>query len=83
MIMDRKTIRKAFKDIGYSVSFKRNPFNANLCNLAFKTADMVKPHVTASSNVYSADSYNKHKSAFDLVNKFRGEFLEDTDQKIC
>ena len=81
--MDRKTIRKAFKDIGYSVSFKRNPFNADLCNLAFKTAEMVNPLVASSSNVCSFDTYDKHKPAFNLALSFRGEFLEDTDQKIC
>lgn len=81
--MDRKTIRKAFKDIGYTVSFKRNPFNANLCNLAFKTAEMVNPLVVSSAKVYSVDTYNKHKAAFDMANKFCGEFLDDTDQKIC
>lgn len=81
--MDRKTIRKAFKDIGYTVSFKRNPFNANLCNLAFKNDEMLKPVAVTSSSVYGADFRQTHAAAFDLANKFRGEFLEDTDQKIC
>ncbi len=80
--MDRKTIRKAFKDIGYKVSFQRNPFNCDICNIAFKTDEMLKPVVVSLANVYGAEFYAAHKTAFDLAGKFKGEYLEDTDQKI-
>lgn len=81
--MDRLTVRKAFKAIGYSVSFRRNPCNDRLCNLAFKNGEMIKPVVISSSNVYSADFRKAHAEAFDLAVSFTGKFLEDTEQKIC
>ncbi len=80
--MDRKTIRKAFKDIGYKVSFQINPFNCDICNIAFKNDEMLKPAVVSSGSVYGAEFYTAHKPAFDLAGKFKGEFMEDTDQKI-
>lgn len=78
----RKDIRSAFKAIGYSVSFKRNPFNDGLCNLAFKDAGLLKPVVVASANCFGTDTLTKHKKAFDLAISYKGDYLTDTEQKI-
>jgi hypothetical protein len=78
----RKDIRNAFKVIGYTVSFKRNTFNDSLCNLAFKSPEMLKPIVVAPANCYSVETIEKHKKAFDLANSYNGDYLTDTEQKI-
>lgn len=78
----RKDVRSAFKAIGYSVSFKRNPFNDGLCNLAFKDGEMLKPVVVASANCFTVETVTKHKKAFDLANSYKGDYLTDTEQKI-
>lgn len=78
----RNEVRKAFKAIGYNVSFKRNPFNDSICNVAFKDASILKPIVVASANCFSPETYEKHKPAFLLANSFKGYTLTDTDQKI-
>ena len=78
----RKEIRKAFKEIGYSVSFKRNPFNDAICNIAFKNSEMLKPIVVASANCYSSETFHKHNVAFALANSFKGYKMTDTEQQI-
>lgn len=78
----RNDVRKAFKEIGYKVSFKRNPFNDTLCNLGFQSADMLKPIVVAASNCYSVETYSIHEQAFALACSYKGTKLTDTDQKI-
>lgn len=80
--MIRSDIRKAFKAIGYTVSFPRNKFNHALCNIAFKNGDCLHPIVVASGNCYSPETYAAHRQAFDLALTFKGEWLEDTEQKI-
>ena len=85
-LTNRKDIRKAFKTIGYKVSFKSNPFNRNLCNIAFLPMILdnpaQKPIIISSANCYSKELIGKHKTAFDLANKYKGCLLEDTEQKI-
>lgn len=78
----RNDVRSAFKAIGYTVTFKRNPHNDNLCNLAFKRGDLARPIVVASANCYSVETMTDHKKAFELANSFVGDILTDTDQKI-
>ena len=78
----RTEVRKAFKAIGYSVSFKRNPFKDTVCNIAFKTAEMINPIVANGSTCYSAETFESHKKAFALANDFKGFVMTDTDQKI-
>lgn len=78
----RTEIRKAFKEIGYSVSFKRNPFKDSICNIAFKTHDMLKPIVVNASTCYSAETFETHKEAFALANSYKGFTMTDTEQKI-
>ena len=80
--MNRSDVRKAFKNIGYAVTFKRNPFNDNLCNIGFKDENMLKPIIVSSANCYSAETFEKHRQAFDLANSLKGVELEDTEQKI-
>jgi len=75
----RKEVRQAFKSAGYSVSFKRNPFNSDICSLAWRNPDMLRP---VDGNVFSAEFYSQHKIAFDLANSFKQVYLTDTDQKI-
>ena len=82
METNRKDIRAAFKSIGYSVSFQRNPFNPDICNLGFKTPDMLKPIVCNSSNCFSSETFEKHRLAFDLATSYKGQYLVDTEQKI-
>ena len=78
----RIDIRKAFKAIGYRVSFKRNPFRGTLCTIAFQSPDMLKPCEVSSSSVYGAEFRQQHEAAFSMANGYRGHFLEDTEQKI-
>lgn len=78
----RKIVREVFKKIGYKVSFPRNPFNDSLCNIAFKTGDMLKPIVVAAANCQTPETYEKHRKAFELALSFKGFQLTDTDQKI-
>lgn len=78
----RNDIRKAFKAIGYRVSFKRNPFKDTLCTIAFQSADMLKPCEVSSSSVYGSEFLQQHAAAFALANSYRGQVLEDTEQKI-
>lgn len=78
----RKQIREAFKTAGYSVSFQRHPFNDGLCYIAFKNAEMIKPRRVADGEIYSQETYDKHKQAFQTANIFRGLYLTDTEQKI-
>lgn len=78
----RNDIRKAFAAIGYRVSFKRNPFKDTLCSIAFQSSDMLKPCEVSSSSVYGAEFRQQHDAAFALANSYRGQYLEDTDQKI-
>lgn len=78
----RSDVRKAFKAIGYRVSFKRNPFKDTLCTIAFQSPNMLKPCEVSSSSVYGADFYQQHENAFRLAGIYRGQFLEDTEQKI-
>ena len=78
----RKEVRAQFKEIGYKVSFIRNPFKDSLCNIAFKNDTMLKPCEVNSSNVYSEDFYTKHNKAFVLANSLKHSILTDTDQKI-
>ena len=82
MITTRKVIRQAFKAIGYTVSFKRNPFKGTLCNIAFKNAAMYSPIVVSAANVYSAETYTEHRAAFELATSFKGATLSDTEQKV-
>ena len=78
----RSDIRKAFKAIGYRVSFKRNPIQDTLCTISFQSPDMLKPCEVSSCAVYSAEFRLQHDMAFALSNNFRGQYLADTDQKI-
>lgn len=78
----RKDVRTAFKAIGYRVSFKRNPFKDNLCTIAFMSGDMLKPCEVSSSSVYGAEFRLQHAAAFAIADSYRGQFLEDTEQKI-
>lgn len=78
----RSDVRKAFKAIGYRVSFKRNPFKDTLCTIAFQSPDMLKPCEVSSCAVYSTEFSLQHDAAFTLTNHFRGQFLDDTEQKI-
>lgn len=80
--MTRNDIRKAFRAIGYKVSFVRNPVRNSLCNIAFQSADMLKPCAVCSAGVYSAEFRQQHDAAFSLALSFVGVVLEDTEQKI-
>lgn len=78
----RTIIRKQFAAIGYKVSFKRNPFNSNLCSLAWKDDVMLKPQEMSSCNCYGSEFITKHQAAFTLSNSLKNYILTDTDQKI-
>lgn len=78
----RNDIRAAFRSIGYRISFRRNPLKDTLCTIAFQSPDMLKPCEVSSSSVYGAEFYQQHAAAFILAGIYRGQFLEDTDQKI-
>ena len=78
----RSDVRKAFKAIGYRVSFKRNPFKDALCTIAFQSPDMLKPCEVSNGSVYGADFHQQHEAAFRLADIYRSQFLEDTEQKI-
>ena len=78
----RKIIRNDFAAIGYRVSFKRNPCTDTLCAIAFQSPNMLKPCEISSSNVYDAEFYRQHEAAFALADIYRGQCLEDTEQKI-
>ena len=81
-MLTRTDIRRAFKAIGYRASFKRNPFNDALCTISFQSHGMLKPCEVSTCAVYSVEFRSQHDMAFALINNFRGQYLDDTEQKI-
>lgn len=75
----RNEIRKAFKSVGYRVSFVRNPLNDAIVRLSFGDDGL---HFISTGDCVGADFYSKHHQAYELAVKFKGFFLTDTDQRI-
>jgi hypothetical protein len=77
----RLAIRKAFKEINYSVTFQRNPFRDGLCAIGFKNSQLLRP--VMQGNAVGVEFYKAHEQAFILIQSFAGSYLTDTDQKIA
>ncbi len=81
MSIEKKAIRKAFKDIGYKASFMNNPITgSNSVSLTFHGNGIEKPE--HYSNVYFPSFHKLHKAAFDLLRTFEGAVLECSERKI-
>lgn len=75
----RNEVRKAFKSIGYRVSFVRNPLNDSIVRLSFSDDGL---DFISTGDCIDADSYEKNRQAYELAVKFEGSCLTDTDQKV-
>lgn len=64
-------IRNAFKAMGYKVSFRTNPFKSTLAHLVIAGNGIVGMMIS-DATVISAETFNKHKPMFDLLNTVRG-----------
>lgn len=67
--MDKLSIkegRKQLKALGYTLHARANPFKSELKTLGFSGNGAAD---TSGGNVFPAEFYNKHKSAFEILNR--------------
>lgn len=81
--MTKAQVRKLFRDQGYKISLRANPFKAELLSLSFTALGMREPVAVGGGSVYSADFYEQHRPAFEAYKQVRGMTLADTGEKIA
>ena len=67
--MNKTELRAALKKIGYTCSIRANPFKETLADLWLITPQKQKLHISSAS-VFSATTYEQHKAAFQICEKF-------------
>ena len=65
-------LRKALKNIGYKcrINEKVSPFSDKVSTFISLVLSNGKSYQICKGNVFTAEFYNEHKAAFDIINKF-------------
>lgn len=78
----KKEIRARAKLLGYTVSFKTNPFNPSLVSVGFNYVYNDTKYCTLGANAFSAEFYSQHKKIFELLKLYDKSYLTCSDQKL-
>lgn len=71
--MNKVEIRKALRELTppYKCKFRANPFNPDRTTLTLVSPDGLEIPIS-SATVLSKDTYERHKKALEICNKFEG-----------